>query len=407
MTVPAVTLAPATTIGLAALAALVTEAFSDSAAPWPLSAATLAAMMARDDIALPSSHVAYLDGAPVGVALVAVRFGRAAHDATGARVLARTWLATLGVVPVARRSGVARLLLDHVLDEARARGSRAVTLQVHARNALARRLYESVGFGATRHLLGFTLPRISVGSGQWAVGSGTSGPTDTVTSGQWPLACGTSDLTDKKEAAVSEPGTVNDADGLLGARAARPLRSCWLHSEASVAPVADSAGGPPVLPVYPDPHDKEQPGRVARPALALQPVVAPLALPLAEACLAGEAPAARPAWQMETLSLARLAPPAQVYTVVPHGERAVGYVALTTTPDDTAAATLLHIGILPTARRQGWGRAAVDAAFALYPTADSLAVPPLVPASSTLVPFLTACGAIRDPEEHLEMALTL
>ncbi len=46
-------------------------------------------------------------------------------------------------------------------------------------------------------------------------------------------------------------------------------------------------------------------------------------------------------------------------------------------------------------------------AFALYPTADSLAVPPLVPAPSPLVPFLVACGAVRVPEEHLEMSLAL
>jgi len=320
----------ATTLDLAALAALVTEAFSDSAAPWPLSAATLAAMVARDDIALPSSHVAYLHGAPVGVALVALRYGRDTEDGAGARVVARTWLEALGVIPAARRRGVARLLLDHVLDEARTRGSRAVTLQVHASNAPARRLYESLGFVAARRLLGFTLPRASVGSGQWTVGSGTS-----------------------------------------------------------------------------DLPDKEEVDRGVRPAVALQPVAAPLALPLVEACLAGQPPAARPSWQMETSSLARLASPAQVYMVSPPGQKSVGYVALTTTPDDTTGATLLHIGILPESRRRGWGRAAVDMALALYPTVDSLTVPPLVPGSSTLVPFLTACGAVRAPEEHLEMSLTL
>jgi len=49
----------------------------------------------------------------------------------------------------------------------------------------------------------------------------------------------------------------------------------------------------------------------------------------------------------------------------------------------------------------------VRVAFALYPTADSLTVPLLVPASSTLVPFLNAYGAVRAPEEHVEMMLTL
>ncbi len=374
---------------LAALAALVTESFSDSAAPWPLSAATLAAMVARDDIALPSSHVAYLDGAPVGVALVAVRYGLDHGPGSGVRVAARTWLEALGVVPAARRSGVARLLLGRVLEEARARGSRAVRLQVHESNAPARRLYESLGFVAARRLLGFTLPRAVVGSGQWAVGSGTDAPTD----------AGRAD--------DSGLGTAHSADGILGARAARPLGARPRRSGPPDATAAAGAGGPDILPTYPSPNDKAHRDQSAQPFVTLQPLAAPLALPLVEACLADEPHVARPSWQMETLSLARLASPAQVYTVVPHGERAVGYVALTTTPDDTAAATLLHLGILPASRRQGWGRAAVDAAFALYPTADSLTVPPLVPASSTLVPFLSACGAVRAPEEHLEMSLTL
>ncbi len=358
MTALAVTLAPATTIDLAALAALVTEAFSDSAAPWPLSAATLAAMVARDDITLPSSHVAYLDSAPVGVALVGVRYGRDTEDGAGARVVARTWLEALGVVSAARGSGVARLLMGRVLDEARARGSRAVRLQVHESNAPARRLYESVGFVDARRLLGFTVP-------------------------------------------------CNDTDGLLGARATRPLGARPRRSGPPDATASAGADGLDILPTYPPPNDKGHHDQSAQPFVTLQPVVAPFALPLVEACLAGELPEARPTWQMETSSLARLASPAQVYTVVPHSERAVGYVALTTTPDDTAAATLLHLGILPASRRQGWGRSAVEAAFALYPTADSLTVPPLVPASSTLVPFLNACGAVRAPEEHVEMALTL
>jgi len=338
VTSPTVSVTPATTLDLAALAALVTEAFSDSAAPWPLLAATLAAMVARDDIALPLSHVAYLHGAPVGVTLVAVRYGRDAEGGARARVVARTWLEALGVVSAARGSGVARLLMGRVLDEARARGSRAVTLQVHASNAPARRLYESLGFVAARRLLGFTLPRASAGR------RGVSQTPVSQTPRQWAAGSGTTGITKETEAGVS---------------------------------------------------------------VTLQPVAAPLALPLVEACLAGEPPAARPSWQMETSSLARLASPAQVYMVSPPGQKSVGYVALTTTPDDTTGATLLHIGILPESRRRGWGRAAVDMALALYPTVDSLTVPPLVPGSSTLVPFLTACGAVRAPEEHLEMSLTL
>ncbi len=395
MTPSAVTLVPAATMDLVALAALVTEAFADSAAPWPLSAETLASMVASDDIALSSSHVALLRGAPVGVTFVGVRYGRDTEDGAGARVAARTWLEALGVVPAARRGGVARLLLGRVLDEARARGSRTVALQVHASNAPARRLYESLGFVAARRLLGFTLPRPAVGR---------RGVLHTPR--QLPAGSGTGISTDAGRADVSGPATAHAADGVLGARAARPLGARPRRSGPPDATAAAGVSGPDMLPTELTPNDKVHHDQPTQLFITLQPVVAPLALPLVEACLAGEAPAVWPAWQMETASLARLAPPAQVYTVVPHGERAVGYVALTQDPD-AATAMLLHLGILPAARREGWGRAAVEAAFALYPAADSFTVPPLVPASSTLVPFLGACRAVRDPEEHLEMALTL
>jgi ribosomal protein S18 acetylase RimI-like enzyme len=52
----------------------------------------------------------------------------------------------LGVLPTARRRGVGRLLLAHVLDAARAAGGRRVLLEVARGNAPALALYENAGF---------------------------------------------------------------------------------------------------------------------------------------------------------------------------------------------------------------------------------------------------------------------
>ena len=53
---------------------------------------------------------------------------------------------TIGVLPVMRRQGIARTLLDEGIAHARAVGVRAVFLEVGIRNRPARALYEAAGF---------------------------------------------------------------------------------------------------------------------------------------------------------------------------------------------------------------------------------------------------------------------
>lgn len=55
-------------------------------------------------------------------------------------------LLAVGVLPEARRRGVGRRLLEHVLATTRANGGRRVLLEVARSNTAARRLYESAGF---------------------------------------------------------------------------------------------------------------------------------------------------------------------------------------------------------------------------------------------------------------------
>ena len=55
-------------------------------------------------------------------------------------------ISTLAVHPDRRRHGLGRRLLSHLMEAARGRGVKRVTLEVRAPNSAARRLYESFGF---------------------------------------------------------------------------------------------------------------------------------------------------------------------------------------------------------------------------------------------------------------------
>jgi len=57
------------------------------------------------------------------------------------------WIEELYVTPAARRTGVARALLAHALDQARRRGLRAFDLEVVPTQAAALALYRALGFG--------------------------------------------------------------------------------------------------------------------------------------------------------------------------------------------------------------------------------------------------------------------
>lgn len=62
-------------------------------------------------------------------------------------------VAGMGVVPAARRAGVARRLLAHLLEEARTRGDQAMMLEVIEQNPAAHELYIQQGFRETGRLL--------------------------------------------------------------------------------------------------------------------------------------------------------------------------------------------------------------------------------------------------------------
>src|SRR5207244_855878 len=88
------------------------------------------------------SYIVALGSEPVAVVLVARR-GWTSH------------ISGLAVAPAWRRRGIARLVLDRVLEDARARDARRVLLEVPENNIPTVRLYESTGFVTRRRLVGF------------------------------------------------------------------------------------------------------------------------------------------------------------------------------------------------------------------------------------------------------------
>jgi GNAT superfamily N-acetyltransferase len=84
------------------------------------------------------------------------RFARTDEGLAGFAYINRTGnisrVGGMGVVPAARRAGVARRLLAHLLEEAQTRGDQAMMLEVIEQNPAAHRLYVQEGFRETGHL---------------------------------------------------------------------------------------------------------------------------------------------------------------------------------------------------------------------------------------------------------------
>ena len=109
--------------------------------------ATLVQATRVDSVDLASSCIFVRDGTAIGGALIA----------------RRGWtsrLAGMAVVPEARRSGVGRAVMHHLLGEAKARKDRRMVLEVIEQNTAAVNLYRAVGFRQIRRLIGFAGPAV-------------------------------------------------------------------------------------------------------------------------------------------------------------------------------------------------------------------------------------------------------
>ncbi len=128
-------LVAASELPLAELAELFTAGYQDYFVPVHVDEAAFAFMVDAWDIALARSRVALEGEERLGLANLAIRGDR-------------SWIGGIAVVPVARRRGIGRALMEAVLAEAPG----SVMLEVLEQNEPAIALYRSLGFEPTRLL---------------------------------------------------------------------------------------------------------------------------------------------------------------------------------------------------------------------------------------------------------------
>ena len=135
-----ISLHPASQFTPEQLAALLNASYGDYATPIRFRPDQFDFFVRAHDIVLERSLVAQADGAPIGMVLLGQR------DERG-------WVAGLGVEPSHRKQGVARALMEGVMDNARKLGLKRLQLEVLSDNARARSLYQDLGWQLGRELL--------------------------------------------------------------------------------------------------------------------------------------------------------------------------------------------------------------------------------------------------------------
>ena len=141
-------LRPATAFSHRRLSELLNQAYADYFAPVTFDAYQFSMMCDDMDVDLARSVVAVIPGeatgwptdTPVGMALESVRG-------------LQGWISGVGVLPEWRRKGVAKAILERMLQEARDARLELLRLEVLIQNQAGIRLYRSLGFEIERELL--------------------------------------------------------------------------------------------------------------------------------------------------------------------------------------------------------------------------------------------------------------
>lgn len=128
--------------GLKPAAEVMARAFEDYFVRIPATVRVLLNMARADSVDLALSCIFVRDATAVGGALIARRGWT-------------TRLAGMAIVPDARRGGIGRAAVLHLLAEAKARGDRTMVLEVIEQNTPAVELYRACGFHTIRRLVGF------------------------------------------------------------------------------------------------------------------------------------------------------------------------------------------------------------------------------------------------------------
>jgi GNAT superfamily N-acetyltransferase len=138
-------LVPAIRVPLSARVMLINRAFADYYVPLHVSEEQVSRMDQVYDVDLERSVVAVVGNEAVGLALL------------GRRKM-RGWLHSVGTVPAWRHRGIAKAMVAQVIAAAAEGGVEELTLEVFSENALAFRLYQSLGFRPRRELLSWLRP---------------------------------------------------------------------------------------------------------------------------------------------------------------------------------------------------------------------------------------------------------
>ncbi|MBC7876725.1 MAG: GNAT family N-acetyltransferase [Anaerolineales bacterium] len=142
---------PASEFPFSQTADLLTRGFEGYFVPININEVALLTMMRRDSIDLAASRLIFKDGEPIGVALIA----------------RRGWtsrLAAMGLIASARNNGAGTWAMEHLIEEARARGDKEMALEVIEQNTAGVKLYQKVGFKIIRKLIGYKLENPQVES---------------------------------------------------------------------------------------------------------------------------------------------------------------------------------------------------------------------------------------------------
>lgn len=119
-------------------------AYVDYFVPLHVTADQLARMDQLYDVNLDASVIAMSAGRPVGMSLLSVRSGRG-------------WISAVGTVPEHRRRGIARSMLQVLLQNAHQLALDELSLEVISENTAASALYAQLGFVKARELLTWRL----------------------------------------------------------------------------------------------------------------------------------------------------------------------------------------------------------------------------------------------------------
>jgi len=133
-------LVPASRFTYEELVAAYNQTRVDYIVPMPMNAARLREYVHTYDVDMAASVVAVEDGQILGLAMLGVR-------------PERTWVTRLGVLPVKRRRGIGRLLMEHLIAHSRRLDVSHVTLDVIKHNDPAYSLFLKLGFYDVRELL--------------------------------------------------------------------------------------------------------------------------------------------------------------------------------------------------------------------------------------------------------------